>query len=136
MGAKLPENLQLSEDTYALDTKTTMSAVRDLTIGLFSKDTIMQKALEIQGAAATNVDLENELNKLVKNSNLQKQEKAEVEKVLMRNDPNDGVQGGATLWKLCQGITAYAREVNPIRSRELHEISGALLILSRVKINS
>lgn len=132
LGSKLPDNLALSEETYALDTRTTVSAVRDLTAGLYSKDTIMQKAIEIQGASEIDVDFDHELKALVRNGSLLKQEKAEVEKVLMRNDPNDGVQGGATLWKLTQAITAHARELEPVRARELHEISGALL--NRVKL--
>ena len=45
----------------------------------------------------------------------------------------DGVQGGATLWKLTQAITAHARELTPERSRELHELSGQLM--NRVKLN-
>lgn len=118
----------------ALDTRTTVSAVRDLTAGLYSKDTIMQKAIEIQGASEIDVDFDKELKGLVKNGSLLKAEKQEVEKVLMRNDPNDGVQGGATLWKLTQAITAHARELEPARARELHEISGALL--NRVKIEA
>ena len=52
----------------------------------------------------------------------------------MRNNPDDGVQGGATLWKLTQAITAHARELSPERNRELHEISGELL--GRVKVNA
>lgn len=133
LGSKLPDNLALSEETYALDTRTTVSAVRDLTAGLYSKDTIMQKAIEIQGASEIDVDFDKELKKLVSSGSLLKSEKSEVEKVLMRNDPNDGVQGGATLWKLTQAITAHARELEPQRARELHEISGALL--NRVKLN-
>ena len=41
LGSKLPDNLRLSQQTYELDTKTTVSAVRDLTSGLFSRDTLM-----------------------------------------------------------------------------------------------
>lgn len=134
LGSKLPDNLALSEETYALDTRTTVSAVRDLTAGLYSRDTIMAKAIEIQGASEIDVDFDHELKKLVSNGSLLKSEKAEVEKVLMRNDPNDGVQGGATLWKLTQAITAHARDLEPQRARELHEISGALL--NRVKVNA
>lgn len=52
----------------------------------------------------------------------------------MKNDPDDGVQGAATLWKLTQAITAHARELSPERSRELHEISGNLM--NRVKLNA
>lgn len=128
------DNLQLSNRTYELDTKTTVSAVKDLTKGLFSKDNLMQKAIEIQGAANIDVDLDQELKRLVKGGSLLKSEGESVEKILMRNDPDDGVQGGATLWKLTQAITAHAREAEPRRSRELHEISGALL--NRVQINA
>ena len=96
--------------------------------------TLMKKAYEIQGASEIDVDFEHELKNLTKNGSLLKQEGKEVEKILMRNDPDDGVQGGSTLWKLTQAITAHARELTPERSRELHEISGALL--NRVKLQA
>lgn len=134
LGSKLPDNLKLSNKTYELDTKTTVSAVKDLTKGLFGKDNLMKKAYEIQGASEIDVDFEHELKNLTKNGSLLKQESKEVEKILMRNDPDDGVQGGSTLWKLTQAITAHARELTPERSRELHEISGSLL--NRVKLQA
>lgn len=134
LGSKLPDNLQLSQQTYELDTKTTVSAVRDLTKGLFSKDNLMKKAIEIQGASEMEVDFEHELKRLTRDGGLLKQEGKEVEKILMRNDPEDGVQEGATLWKLTQAITAHARELSPERSRELHELSGQLL--NRVKVTA
>lgn len=134
LGSKLPDNLQLSQRTYELDTRTTVSAVKDLTKGLFSRDNLMKKACEIQGASEIDVDFEHELKKLTRDGGLLKSEGKEVEKILMRNDPEDGVQGGATLWKLTLAITAHARELTPERSRELHEISGALL--SRVKLQA
>lgn len=134
LGSKLPDNLLLSEKTYALDTQATVSAVKDLTKGLFSRDTLERKAYEIQGASEMDVDFEQELRRLTRDGGLLKQEGKEVEKILMRNDPNDGVQGGATLWKLTQAITAHARELTPERSRELHEISGALM--NRVRLNA
>lgn len=133
-GAKLPDSLALSQQTYELDTQTTVSAVRDLTRGLFLPENIKEKAYEIQGASEMEVDLEKEVKKLTSNGSLLKAEGQEVEKLLMKNDPNDGVQGGSTLWKLTQAITAHARTLTPERSRELHEISGALL--SRVKLNA
>jgi hypothetical protein len=134
LGSKLPDNLQLSQQTYELDTKTTVSAVSDLTKGLFSRDNLMQKAYEIQGASEMEVDMAQELHRLTRDGGLLKQEGKEVEKILMRNSPEDGVQGAATLWKLTQAITAHARDLTPERSRELHEISGALL--NRVKLQA
>lgn len=134
LGSKLPDNLALSNKTYELDTKTTVSAVKDLTKGLFSKDNLMKKAYEIQGASEIDVDFEHELKRLTSSGGLLKQEGKEVEKILMRNNPDDGVQGGATLWKLTQAITAHARELSPERSRELHEISGQLM--NRIKLHA
>ena len=96
-------------------------------------DTIMQKAIEIQGASEIDVDFDRELKSLVQRGALLKNEGREVEKLLMNNNPDDGITGGATLWKLAQGITAFAREQEPERSRELHEISGQLM--NRVKNN-
>ena len=94
---------------------------------------IMQKAIEIQGASEIDVDFDKELKNLVQKGALLKNEGREVEKLLMNNNPDDGVTGGATLWKLTQGITAFAREQQPERCRELHEISGQLM--NRVKVN-
>ena len=134
LGSKLPDTIALSQRTYELDTQTTVSAVRDLTKGLFSKDNLMQKALEIQGASEIEVDMEKEIKKLTRDGGLLKAEGKEVEKILMKNDPDDGVQGASTLWKLTQAITAHARELTPERSRELHEISGQLM--NRVKLHT
>lgn len=131
IGSRLPDSIALSKRTYELDTKTTVSAVRDLTKGLYSGDTIKQKAIEIQGASEIDVDFDKELKALVQKGAMLKNESREVEKLLMNNNPDDGVTGAATLWKLTQGITAFAREQTPERSRELHELSGQLM--NRVK---
>lgn len=134
LGSKLPDTLALSQRTYELDTQTTVSAVRDLTAGLYSKDTILQKAYEIQGASEIEVDLDSEIKRLTRDGGLLKQEGEAVQKILLKNDPDDGVQGASTLWKLTQAITAHARDLAPDRARDLHEISGNLL--GRVKLNS
>ena len=131
--AKLPDSMALSQKTYELDTQTTVSAVSDLNNGQYSRDSLMQTAVEIQGAAEVDVDFDKELKQLVQRGALLKNEGREVEKLLMNNNPDDGVTGGATLWKLTQGITAFARAQQPERCRELHEISGQLL--NRVKVN-
>jgi len=52
----------------------------------------------------------------------------EIGKILMRNDPMDGIQGESTLWKLSQGIAAYANTegVEQERRMDLQEIAGEL----------
>lgn len=132
LGSRLPENIAISKRTYELDTKTQASAIRDLTSGIFSKDSIMQRGLEIQGASEMLVDMERELKSLGKGK-LLKEEVTGVERILMRNNPDDGVQGESTLWKLVQGITAHGRELDPRREKDFQEIAGDLM--NRVKLN-
>ena len=127
LGGKLPDNIQLSPRTYELDTQTTVSAVNDLTSQLFGRDNIRRKALEIKAAAAKEVNFTQELERLMQKGRLLKTENEGVRKLLMNNNPDDGLAGGPTLWKLTQAITAYARETQPARQRELHELSGELL---------
>lgn len=131
LGSRLPDNLQLSERTYALETETTVSATKDFTKNLYSRDNIMRQAVLIQEASRVKVDFDDELKKLVKANKLLKSESESVQKLLMNNNPEDGLQGGPSLFKLTQGLTAAAREMEPTRSRELHEISGELM--ARIK---
>lgn len=133
LGGRLPENIALSEETYRLDTAATASAITDLTKDLYSNETIRAKAVEIQKASEMEVDLSKELTNLVRKGSLLKNEGSEVEKLLVNNRPGDGLEGSSTLWKLSQGINAFARDLDQDqkRSRELQEISGELL--NRVK---
>mgnify|MGYP000006086275 FL=1 len=131
LGTRLPDNLMFSEKTYALDTETTMSATKDFTKNLYSRDNITRQAIMIQEASRVKVDFDDELKKLVKANKLFKSESESVQKLLMNNNPEDGLQGGPSLFKLTQGLTAVAREMDPTRSRELHEISGELM--ARIK---
>lgn len=127
LGARLSESQMLSDRTYRLDTATMVSAIDDYTRNLYDPNNLRQKSLEIQAASEAEVDFEAELKKLVKGGRLQKTEGEGVQKLLMVNNPDDGLSGGATLWKLTQAITAHARELAPARSRELQEISGELM---------
>ena len=94
LGAKLPGNLRLSDRTYELDTQATVSAVRDLARQLYSRETIRKKAIEIQRASETDVDFTTELQRLVKNNRLLKNESEQVEQLLMQNRPEDGRRAG------------------------------------------
>lgn len=127
IGGRLNDNLLLSQQTYDLDTKANCSAVRDITKYLYDRNTILAKAMEIEAAAEVEVDASKELKALAKAGHLYKQESEEIEKLMIQSRPDDGCQGQSTLWKLTQAITAHARDCEPRRQRELHEISGQLL---------
>jgi len=126
LGSRLPDNVQLSERTYRYDTKTMASAVTDLTKQLYDPDMAMQKAIEVQKASEMNLNINKELKNLQR-ERLTKAEVKEVEEVLVQNNPDDGVQGEATLWKLVNGVTAVARDKEPRRMREMQEIAGKLM---------
>jgi hypothetical protein len=128
LGAKLPDNLALSQKTYELDSMTTASAIRDLTKNLYSSDVIKTRMLEIKAASDLVMDPVRELKQLQGLGKLLKGETDEIGQLLMRNNPEDGVQGESTLWKLTQGITSYANResVSERRKMELQEIAGNL----------
>lgn len=128
LGAKLPDNLGLSQHTYELDSMATASAIRDLTKNLYSSDVIKTRMLEIKAASDLTMDPVKELKQLQGIGKLLKGESDEIGKLLMRNSPEDGLQGESTLWKLTQGITAYANSenVDARRRMELQEIAGNL----------
>lgn len=92
----------------------------------------MRQAVMIHAAGRVKVDFDDELKKLVKANKLLKSEGESVQKLLMNGNPEDGLSGGPSLWKLTQGLTAVAREMEPTCSRELHEISGELM--RRIKL--
>jgi hypothetical protein len=127
----LPEDLQLSEETYRQDTKTVLLTVRDATRQLYNKDIIRKKALEIERAGDTAVDFEAELKKLVKNNKILKNEEVAIQKILMDHNPEDGLQGSPSLLNLTQALTAYGRNQNSARTRDFAEIAGELM--DRVK---
>jgi hypothetical protein len=128
LGSKLPDNLALSEETYRLDSLTTSSAIRDLTANLYSSDVIKDRMMEVKAATEMRVDAGRMLLDLKGLNKLMKGEVDDIGKILMQNNPNDGVQGESTLWKITQGITAYANgeDVSQERRIDLQEIAGEL----------
>jgi len=128
LGAKLPDNIGLSQETYRLDSLTTSSAIKDITKRLYSSETIKTRMLEIKAASDLVTDPAQELKALFSSAKLMKGETEEIGQMLMRNNPEEGLFGESTLWKISQGITAYANreEVEPRRRMELQEIAGDL----------
>jgi len=136
LGAKLSNIQGLSDETYLSDSKTTALAIRDLTKNLYSSDAIKEHKLEIKAAAGVPVgDPVMFLRNLHYTGKLLIGESNKIGEMMMRNDPKMGLQGESTLWKLSQGITAYANEedVTPRRRMELAEVAGDLL--NKIKSN-
>ena len=127
LGGRIPDNMEISNETFQLDTKTQSSLTYDMVKQLMSPKEIDSKVLAIQAASSTVIDTEKEISAIVKKALITKAEETEIKKVLMENKPEDGVTGEGTLWKLAQGISAIARNKDGARERELHEIAGTFL---------
>lgn len=126
IGGRIPEDLQLSKQTYVYDSKTQAGIVRDVVRQLFSRGNYEKRVALIQNAAAEEVDMDAEVKRLPK-LGLLKMEADEVGKVLVNNRSEDGALGAPTLWRLAQAVGAVARDKEPRRRREIEELAGALL---------
>lgn len=128
LGAKLNTNLQLSQRTYELDTQTTASAVRDLTVNCFKPSTIRGICNAIIASNAKKIDLNSALNSLTKNKSLTENEGLEIKSVFMKNDEADGLGDNNSLFRLTQGITAIARNKEGQKKRDLELLAGELMV--------
>lgn len=128
LGARLSNDNLLSNRTYQLYSEAMSSEVRDRTKLLYDAASIKERMLEIKASTEQTIEPSQELTNLFKAGKLFKGEMEEVGKLLMANRMEDGLQGEPTLWKLTQGITAYANQegMSKVRSMELQEIAGDL----------
>jgi hypothetical protein len=127
LGEKLPEGYDFSKRIHATHTKLMCMKVTEMTRSLFSEERIAKEIMKVKKASRVEIDGHEYLEKLNKNGILLKSEMEEAEQVMINNRTRDGVQGEMTLWKLTQSISAMARKKEPVRQRELMEISGDLL---------
>ena len=132
LGSRLDDNLSLSTKTYALESETTASLVTDITRGALNTGTIRESIGLIQAAAGTVVDLNREFLSLA-TKQVTKNEIVEIKSIMSQNNPEDGLSGEATLFKLSQGISALGRNVGERREREFAQIAGELLERAKEK---
>lgn len=126
LGSVIPENIEISQDTIVKDTEARVGFVRDAMKSIWKpqyKDAMIAK---IQGASAQLIDVEDEVEKLPK-LGLTKEEGDLLKKIMYNNDPENGLEGAPTLWKLTNGLTALARDSEPDRKRELETIAGQMV---------
>lgn len=127
LGKRLDPNLQLSQRTYELDSRTMASAVRDITRETLSEDVLMATARKMREASEKIIDMDVAIKRLPKE--ILKSEVESIKSILQNGDEERGVYGKPTLWKLSQAITSAAVDIGGERKRELHEIAGKMLKL-------
>lgn len=126
LGGRIPQNLRINEDTYQKDTAAKAALVRDIMSPENMAEAQLNMISKIQDASAVELDLLAEVKKLPK-VGLTIGESEAVGKLLIENDPDNGLQGKPSLWKLVQSMTAMARTAEPERGRELEYIAGQML---------
>ena len=104
-----------------------MSALSDLTKDLFDPANIRARCREIEAACSIEVDFNHEIERLVKAAHISKEEGEQIGGILMLSKPDDGLYGGPSLWKLTQSVSAFARDAEPVRKRELETLTGDML---------
>lgn len=127
LGAKLPDDLTFSEETYRLDTEMTASALGDLVTQLLTVDGIRTRLEPIQIAAAEVIEPTKAIEKLVRASRITKGEAETVTGLLVESDPSKVPEGPATRFKLAQAISWLSHGADGIdRKSELEALAGLL----------
>ena len=128
LGSKLvAEGVTFSDDTYVKDTEARAAMVRDIMGSLYSPDNINRERERIEHASDIELDFVAELGKLPK-AGWRPGEIKSLEKALMENDPEAGIAGKNTLWKMAQGMSHIANGVeNKERKRELVDLASNMM---------
>jgi hypothetical protein len=133
LGKRLSDNIEFSEETYQLDTRTQVSAVKDLVRGSLSPAKVNETVALIGKALEERIDPKKAWEELPKQGLL----KGEVEKV--KEIFNDGgvemLPAGTTVARLSNAIGWFAKQpdILPERRLELETIAGQILIPKRKK---
>jgi hypothetical protein len=128
LGSRLPDNLQLAEDTMQADTNYKNLAARDAIHQLMDRNSIEKRISEIQDASDTIVDINGRLKDLTRSNKMSKGEVEQLKSVITNNRYEDGMQGENTLLKLSQAVGRVGvLSENQTRKRELDELADSLL---------
>ena len=120
------DNVTFTAETMEADTKARALQVRDIMNSLYSPENIHWERNRIQKASDIELDFPAKIKELPK-LGATVDECDKLTKVLMANNPEDGVQGANTLWKFAQGLTAVANKESADRKRDLQDIASSIM---------
>lgn len=126
LGQKLSNDIEFSEKTLRLNTEATESAMFDVIKSLSSPEFQEKQIQLINKAVNTEVDNEKMIKKLPSNI-INKKDVEGIKNILMNNKIEDGVYGENNLWKFTQAISAYGRNCEETKKRDIEQLSGKLL---------
>ena len=126
LGSRIPDGFAASDATFRKDTAAMASLIQDVIAISLGKEAVSQQVAVIERAATKEVNVDQEIRVLPK-LGLSKSEVEQTHGLLLQGRPEDGLQGGATLWKFAQAVTAVGRNIGGDRSRDLAEVGGTIL---------
>lgn len=124
LGGRLADNIEFSNRTYELDTRTSVSALRDVVKGTLGEGGIRRQFNGIVAAQAETIDWRNLQAQLAKTLN-----KGEMKEAKDAFESNDVINlpAGATVWRASNALSWIAKKAEPERRLDLERAAGALV---------
>lgn len=126
LGARIDDNVDLSERTYQLDSQTMISAVKDITSAMLKEDLVTIKLQKIKEAQEKVIDATEKLQVLRKNSKITKPEEDKISE-LYRSAEVELLPPGNSVWRLSNAISLFAQYTEANRGLELESLAGSLI---------
>jgi hypothetical protein len=127
LGGRLPDDLGLSQRTYELDSKTTASAIRDVSEAIIGPERINRMLTAIQKASDKEIRGRDGIDKILSRS----LDKVEVDRVatIFESPDVENLPPGDTMWRLSNAVSwfAQAKGQTPDRKLELQQLAGQLV---------
>lgn len=121
------DSIHYSDKTYELDTRTVSSAINDIVGGVLSMENIMLQAEKMKASTEEVIDVKQAVKRLTSAKATTKEEALEIEEAILLSDPNEGIQGRPTKWKLTQAMTSVAKKKSAERRKQLEETAGKMI---------
>ena len=125
LGGRLDENIQFSEQTYQLDTRASVSAMRDVVRGLLAPDKVRQTIDRIEALSAKVITWDKVKAQFAKG--LTKEELRKVDEAYTGADVQN-LPPGDTAWRASNALSWIANQTdNQERRLELEKLAGTVL---------
>jgi hypothetical protein len=127
LGKRLSDDIEFSEDTYKLDTKTQVSAVKDMVHQILAPEKVNALVARIGEALEARIDPKQAWQELPK-MGLLKGEVDKIKEVFLDGDV-EVLPRGTTQARLSNAVSWFAKSAaTPERRLELEQIAGELLL--------
>lgn len=131
LGRRIDESIEFSRRTVELDTRTQVSAVRDIVRGVLGASKVNETVAMIGRALEERIDPKQAWNELPRLGLL----KGEVDRVkdTFNNGGVEELPAGTTVARLANAISWFAKSTDPERRMELEQIAGSMLIGTKAR---